>query len=74
MVTSRVTKPSVLAERYRLIDSAHVLPCTLDDVPACIYGAKCDFPTVAVLDGPLRLEFAWSTAQRIMDNGGDFRS
>lgn len=48
--------------------------CTLDGRPATISGRRNAFATVAELDGPLALEWAWETVARIMDAGGAFKS
>ena len=46
--------------------------CWLDGQPAKIVGWKRDFPMVAQLDGPLAVEYAWATVNRIMDRDRRF--
>ena len=47
---------------------------TLDGKPAIIAGRLNPFATIAALDGSAAYEWAWGTATRIADAGGDFRS
>ena len=46
--------------------------CFLNEKPAFIYGRRNQFATVAQVDGPLAIEWAWETAHRIMDNNQKF--
>ena len=48
--------------------------CTIDGKPATVTGRQLDFGIVAELPHGLRVEFAWPTIARIMDNGGRFKS
>jgi len=47
---------------------------TLDGKPARIYGRLLDFAIVAELGNGPSVEFAWSTAQHILDKGEKFKS
>lgn len=50
-------------------------PVTLNGQPAVISGAKLPFATVLTLDPcGLACEFAWSTVDRIIANGGQFNA
>ena len=44
----------------------------LDGAPAKIVGAKEQFATIATTDGRRAVEFAWTTAARIVSRGGYF--
>ena len=48
--------------------------CTLDGKPAKIAGRLLPFAKVAQIDSALEVEFSWSTVDRIMQAGGEFRS
>lgn len=46
--------------------------CFLNNKPARIYGRLLNFPIVAQIDGPLKVEFAWLTVQRIINDNSKF--
>lgn len=49
-------------------------PVTLDGLPARVTGRKLDHAVVAQIRGPLALEWAWSTVERVILAGGKFES
>ena len=52
---------------------ATVIP-TLNGYPAVVCGLKNDFATVATINGPaMNAEFAWSTVERVLQSGGQFK-
>lgn len=58
-----------IEKRYVLIE--HLV--TLNGVPARVSGVNNDFATVRMIDSGLGAEFAWSTVERIVAKGGEFR-
>jgi len=53
---------------------ADELPVTLDGLPAVVCGYRNDFATVRTLDGSRQAEYAWSTLERVLTNGGRFKT
>lgn len=47
---------------------------TLNGNPAVISGANNDFATVTDMTTHLSAEWAWETVERIVNNGGEFKS
>ena len=48
---------------------------TLDGWPAVVTGYMNDYATVRTIDGPLYVEFAWETVERVMSaRNGEFKS
>jgi hypothetical protein len=63
-----------LERRVQLVQQTEV-PVTLDGEPACVGGYRNDFATVQRKDGKGgRVEFAWATVERVINNGGRFHS
>lgn len=48
--------------------------CTLDGKPAKISGRLLPFARVAQIASALEVEFSWVVVDRIMREGGEFRS
>jgi hypothetical protein len=48
--------------------------CFLNGKPARIHGRRLNFPIVAQIDGPLAIEYAWKTTQRILNRDGQFKA
>lgn len=60
--------------RIELVQQTEV-PITLDGHPAVVGGYRNEFATVQRLDGRGgRVEFAWPTVERVINNGGAFKS
>jgi hypothetical protein len=57
-------------DRYALIDAR----VTLNGNPARISGARLDFARVTDTVTGLSCEWAWETVERIVANGGAFKS
>jgi hypothetical protein len=47
---------------------------TIDGKPAIVVGYHNQFATVVALDESARVEFAWSTVERIVNKDGAFKS
>lgn len=48
--------------------------CTLNGNPAVVSGYNLDFAKVTDLITGLSAEWAWPTVERILNNGGNFKS
>jgi len=57
-----------------LVLLSNIEGCSLDGKPAKVCGRLNRFATVAQIDGPLALEWAWETVKRIMDTHRRFKS
>jgi|APSaa5957512622_1039677.scaffolds.fasta_scaffold407707_1 hypothetical protein len=55
-------------EKDKLVGTA----CFLNGKHAYLYGRRKQFATVAEINGPLAVEWAWETAHRIMNNNQKF--
>lgn len=49
-------------------------PCTLNGKPATISGRRCPFGRVTALVDGESYEWSWTTIDRVMRNGGTFKS
>ncbi len=58
----------LIAERFTCAE------CTLDGIRAIIRGRRNGFATVVSLDSDARAAFTWSAVERVMSNGGAFKS
>lgn len=47
---------------------------TLNGCPAQVTGIRNEFATVRALRGECSAEFAWQTVERVICNGGNFKS
>lgn len=47
---------------------------TLNGLPAQVTGIRNDFAMVRALRGECAAEFAWSTVERVVSSGGNFKS
>lgn len=60
------------SERLRVFEG---VPVTLDGEPAEVVGYRLGFAVVRTLSGDKpHCQWAWRTAERIVNAGGDFRS
>lgn len=66
--TEQELRPSAIAEKWR------VKPCTLDGEAAVIKGWDNQFAKIWSLESDKECEFAWATVNRIMENGGRFKT
>ena len=69
---TEATAKAIPIERRRELIEHEV---TLDGRRAVICGVKNDFATVAELPNGARVDFAWTTVERVvMEGNGDFKS
>ncbi len=64
-------KPLPQHEIDALVDTKGV---TLNGKPAKIQGRLEGFANVSELDGPLSVQYAWSTVKNIVASGGQFKA
>ena len=57
------------AERCAIMERFEEHKGTLNGKPAIICGRLLDFPSVAALDGSVRVEYAWSTLASLSARG-----
>ena len=67
--------PRIDCSLQRRIELCEVKGITLDGKPAKIIGSHKDFALVFQVDCPVHAaEWAWDTVDRIVKNGGNFKS
>lgn len=71
MSFDRTYKGRFTAEQY---DRWQTSTVTIDGKPAVIAGRFLDFPVVVAMDNSARAEFAPATIERVISNGGGFKS
>lgn len=50
------------------------MPCTMNGKPAQVSGALLRFAVVSERDSGLACEFSWQAVERVLANGGAFKS
>jgi hypothetical protein len=60
-----------IPEQCRLLDGKHV---TLDGKPAKVVGFREPFAIIALMEGALRVEYAWETTLKVLKKDGKFYS
>jgi len=61
-------------QKTALIDRSKEMTITLDGEPAVINGRLLEFAVVSTLSGSKRFEWAWATVEKILKEGGSFKS
>jgi hypothetical protein len=65
-------KPYTVEQKTEIIERAKKMNVTLDGEPATINGRLLAFAVVA--SKSKQFEWAWPTVQRVLNNGGQFKS
>jgi len=58
----------------QIFERAKTSPITLDNKPANVSGRLCKYATIWTQNNISGVQFSWQAVERIVSNGGNFRS